>query len=364
MTTQVEARPAQSLAPVVDDMSIYVVGGRQPNTSGVLQEAEDAERLGFRRVWLSERLTTKESGVILSAAGARTTRLGLGTGAISATSRLPVVIASMGASLHSVHGPRFTLGIGRGLDTAYVGHGFTMPSYSALIDCADMVRRLWRGETIDYDGPLGSFHGLRMVDLPEGPPPEIYFVHLGGPKASKVAAHPVFDGAVLTDFLSVDACHNSVQATEAECERIGRDRDSLRIVQCVVTAPELDEHETRRLVHARIVGILDYVQMADHLLTLNGWEESVKNEVLAHPKLQGNELNADQSFLLTDVMDVSTLIPDTWIQESAAVGTVAECVRSVQRWRDAGADEIAVYASTPAQNADLIGAWRERPEAR
>jgi hypothetical protein len=32
----------------------------------------------------------------------------------------------------------------------------------------------------------------------------------------------------------------------------------------------------------------------------------------------------------------------------------------LQEYRDAGVDEIAIYASTPAENAALVSAWRAR----
>jgi hypothetical protein len=38
-------------------------------------------------------------------------------------------------------------------------------------------------------------------------------------------------------------------------------------------------------------------------------------------------------------------------------------VRTLQDFRDAGADEVTTYGSTPAQNAELIAAWRTRPQA-
>jgi hypothetical protein len=36
----------------------------------------------------------------------------------------------------------------------------------------------------------------------------------------------------------------------------------------------------------------------------------------------------------------------------------------MQAYRDAGADEISTYGSTPAENAGLIRAWREHSRAR
>jgi hypothetical protein len=51
------------------------------------------------------------------------------------------------------------------------------------------------------------------------------------------------------------------------------------------------------------------------------------------------------------------------VLDCSAIGTVDECVSSLQRFIDAGADEVTTYGSTPRQNAALIEAWRRRPEA-
>jgi alkanesulfonate monooxygenase SsuD/methylene tetrahydromethanopterin reductase-like flavin-dependent oxidoreductase (luciferase family) len=78
-----------------------------------LDDAVEAERLGFRRVFLSERYNLKEAGVLLGGVGARTTRLGLATGVVALRTRHPLMMVAMGATLHAAFGPRFVLGIGR-----------------------------------------------------------------------------------------------------------------------------------------------------------------------------------------------------------------------------------------------------------
>jgi hypothetical protein len=42
------------------------------------------------------------------------------------------------------------------------------------------------------------------------------------------------------------------------------------------------------------------------------------------------------------------------------MGSLDECLASLTEFKDAGADEIAMYGSTPAQNAKLLEAWRNR----
>jgi hypothetical protein len=59
-----------------------------------------------------------------------------------------------------------------------------------------------------------------------------------------------------------------------------------------------------------------------------------------------------------------SVIPWSWVLDCSAIGSVDECVTSLQRFIDAGADEVTTYGSTPRQNDALIEAWRKRPQAQ
>jgi hypothetical protein len=73
---------------------------------------------------------------------------------------------------------------------------------------------------------------------------------------------------------------------------------------------------------------------------------------------------ADVAFHRIELLEPARLIPDEWMQQTSALGSVPNCVAKLQQFRDAGADEIATYGSTPGQNAELIDAWRDRILAR
>ena len=169
-------------AEPVDDLGIMLVTGRVKNPQAAIQEAEDAERLGFRRVFVSERFDLKEVGALLGGVGARTKRIDFGTAALAVGSRHPLVTAAMGATLQSMYGPRFVLGLGRSDAAHFVDQGMNEASYDALVDYANIIRRLWAGESVAYDGELGNFRELRMADPLEGTPPQIWSIMLGGPK--------------------------------------------------------------------------------------------------------------------------------------------------------------------------------------
>jgi hypothetical protein len=58
-----------------------------------------------------------------------------------------------------------------------------------------------------------------------------------------------------------------------------------------------------------------------------------------------------------------SVLPWEWMLDCSAIGSVDECVTSLQRFIDAGVDEVATYGSTPQQNAALAAAWNVRPQA-
>lgn len=359
----------ESLAPVADDFSAFVIAGRVKNkpspgsetaartpVQGV-QDGVDAEALGFRRVFLSERWNLKEASVILSAIGAKTSRVELGTGLISTASRHPLHTAAFGATMHAVHGPRFVLGLGRGDDGVLKGTGLRAAGFQAFGDYADIVRRLWRGEKVTYDGPAGKFENIALGDLPDGPPPKIWFGTFGLPLAAKCAAKH-FDGVLLIPNMTPEATAESVRRIRSECEKIGRDPKSIRIAQCVITAPDLDETETRQLAHARAVTYLQAPGYGDALVKLNHWDPAVLQRLKEHRQFQGATAIADAAFHRSELTEPAKLVPDGWMTESCALGTVERCLAQLRRFRDAGADEVVSYGSTPRQNARLLQAWR------
>ena len=107
-----------------------------------IQDAVEAERLGFRAVFLSERWDIKQADVILSGAAALTSRVELGTAMVCPPTRQPWLMAALAATMQACYGPRFTLGLGRGTDAIWYYMGLRMPSYAEMADYVDILRLL------------------------------------------------------------------------------------------------------------------------------------------------------------------------------------------------------------------------------
>lgn len=362
-----------ALASVVDTLSAYLVAGRvtsvppaDPNDeTGARTPAQgiadgvEAERLGFRRVFFSERWNLKEASVVLGAVGAQTTRVDLATGLVSPARRHVLHMAAFGATMHACFGPRFVLGLGRG-DHSYLRHeGLKTAGFDGLCDYVEILRKLWGGETVTYDGPAGRHDAIKLGDRYEGPAPQVWYGTFGLPLAARAVAR-AFDGVLLPPMYTPEATAAAVTRLHAACETIDRDPASLRICQCVVTAPDLSDDESRALAHARAVTYLQAPEYGNSLAKANGWDVGKVEELRAHAQLVRASEMADTAFHRVDLMEPARLVPDAWMDESCAFGSADECVTQLQRFLDAGADEVTTYGSTPGQNAGLIARWRER----
>ena len=360
---------------MIDDLSAYIIAGRvraQPSevseTAGRtprqgVQDGVEAERIGFRRVFLSERWNLKEAGALLGGVAALTSEIGLATGVIPPNARHPQHAAAFASTMQAAYGPRFILGLGRGVPDSTVRGSDRAGPYDALEDYVGIIRALWRGELVDYEGPAGSFAGMRMEDRHDGPDPEIWFGTFGMPKGARTSAR-VMDGVVLIPNLTPDATRACVERLRQACEHAGRDPASLRIAASLVTAPELGDTETREICHARALTYLQTPGWGETLCGMNGWDLDKLAEIRSHPSLQGHGTIADNVFHRSELGEPASAVPDAWMLDSCAIGTVAECADRFQRYRDAGVDEIVTYGSTPGQNAALAGEWEQRRAVR
>jgi probable F420-dependent oxidoreductase len=348
------------MTAVVDDMSITIIPGRVTDSSVAIAQAQEAERLGFERAWLPERYNIKEAGVLMGAMAASTSRIGVGTGPLSISARPPIVTASLAMTMQSVFGERFVLGVGRSNAAWLAGHGFTKVSFQGLIDHADIIKRLMRGEVVTYDGAAGRYDGAHMIDLPEEAPPPIVYFHLGGPKASEAAAHPVWDQIAFCNLMSAESMAISIRQTREAVERQGRDPDALHFIAPVTSAPEFDEEGVLTMCAARIVIGLQLPEMGKRLAEANGWDAKTMNEIRNHPQFAGmSKALIDHSFHRNGLLEPAKMVPEHWLRHCCVVGSIDECVARLRDYKDAGIDEIDLYGSTPADNAKLLAAWRE-----
>ena len=141
------------------ELGCYLLAGAAAEGPAELPaQARRAEELGLGTAFVSERWNVKEAAALTGAACAVTDRIQIATAATNHNTRHPLITASWATTLHRLSGGRFTLGVGRGIGALYQAFGIPPVTTAQLADFADVLRRLWRGETIvNYDGPLGEY---------------------------------------------------------------------------------------------------------------------------------------------------------------------------------------------------------------
>src|SRR6202161_1079179 len=188
-------------------LGAYVLPGAAHDPVSGIAQAQATERMGFGTVWIGERYDTKDLGALGGALSQVTRRVQVAAGITHPYLRHPMVLASMGQTLQALTGGRFRLGLGRSAAWRWTAYGVPRPTLAAPAGIPRILRRLWDGETVDYDGPLGRFPRLRLpVVLPAAPPPLLLAAI--GPKTIALAGR-CYDGVILHPLLTPEAVRRS-----------------------------------------------------------------------------------------------------------------------------------------------------------
>jgi probable F420-dependent oxidoreductase len=339
------------------DLSVYVLPGRVTDPLAGVAEAAAAEAAGFGTVYVSERLDLKDAAVTCGALVATTRSINIGTAIIHQSTRHPLAIASMAATLQTISRGRFVLGMGRGLGALAPSLGTPPPTLDSLEHLVSVLRRLWAGERITEQGPAGNFRGLRFSDLLAGDPPPVLLGTIG-PKGLDLAGR-AFDGVILHPFLTTDAVQRSADRVRRAAEQAGRDPSQLRIVSTLVAAPGLSPERENIAVHARAVSYFQVRGLGEMLVAANGWNPGILQHLRDHPTLAGKGI-ADTSLGRHSLVDAAEALPAEWMTSGAAIGTTAACVERAKQYRRHGADEILIHGALPTEAAPLATAWATR----
>ncbi len=341
--------PAVSRFP---ELGFYTLPGHTRTPADILDEVRTAEALGMGSAWISERFDVKEAAALAGAAAAITEKLFIGTGATNINSRHPLLTASMGTTLHRLSGGRFALGVARGVGIRYDLMGMQKVSNAHLRDFADLMKKLWRGERVSYEGVLGKFPYLHMADWISDDIP-LLFVGFGPQSLAFAGAH--FDGVILHTFLSDAALARAVALIRNAAEKAGRDPHSVKIWSVLAVAHEPDEEKYLRYIVARMATYLQAPNYGELLVTLNNWDQAVLEKFRNSEIVKSMFGAIDSVATLDQLRQIRDLIPESWLP--AAVGSAEQCAARFNDQFRAGADGVIIHASKPQEFAPVLDAY-------
>ncbi len=190
----------------------------------------------------------------ITAVGERTKRIVLGTSVLTPTFRYnPAVIAQAFATMGCLYPDRVFLGVGTGEALNEIATGFTgewpdfKERFARLRESVKLMRELWWGERVDFDGEFYHLKGASIYDVPEGGVP--VYIAAGGPVVAKYAGR-AGDGFICTSGKGRELYTDKLMPAVREgAEAAGRDLDAIdKMIEIKIsydTDPDLALENTR-----------------------------------------------------------------------------------------------------------------------
>jgi coenzyme F420-dependent glucose-6-phosphate dehydrogenase len=168
----------------------------------------------------------------MAAVGERTSKIRIGTSVMTPTFRYnPAVLAQAFATMGVLYPDRVFLGVGTGEALNEIATGFRgageqdwpefKERFARLRESVDLMRQLWTGDRVNFEGEYYSTHDASIYDRPELPIP--VYIAAGGPMVARYAGR-AGDGFICTSGKGMALYTDElIPAVEEGAEKAGRD---------------------------------------------------------------------------------------------------------------------------------------------
>jgi coenzyme F420-dependent glucose-6-phosphate dehydrogenase len=168
----------------------------------------------------------------MAAVGERTSKIRIGTSVMTPTFRYnPAVLAQAFATMGVLYPDRIFLGVGSGEALNEIATGFRgageqdwpefKERFARLRESVDLMRQLWTGDRVNFEGEYYSTHDASIYDRPELPIP--VYIAAGGPMVARYAGR-AGDGFICTSGKGMTLYTDElIPAVKEGAEKAGRD---------------------------------------------------------------------------------------------------------------------------------------------
>jgi probable F420-dependent oxidoreductase len=306
----------------------------------LLPFARLAEESGYTDIWSAE-VGGADGFAVLAAAATVTNSLRLGTAIVPVFSRPPALLAMGAATVDSISGGRFVLGLGTSTSIiigSWMGLAFEKP-IARVRETIQIVRESLAGKKVSVRGETVTSEGFRLSLQPQSPPP-IYLAALG-PKMTELAGQ-VADGLILYLF-TPEGARDAIQRFHDAASKAGRDPETLDVVARIPAAIDEDD-ETLRFMMRRLTTTYAMVDVYNASLRRQGFgDESAR---IAKLWREGDREGA------------SSAVSDGMLDRLYIFGNLDQCMARLEEFRDAGIKTPVLLpvsvAGDPAERLERI----------
>ncbi len=300
--------------------------------------ASKAEAAGYDSIWMHESLFQRDVVTYIATMASATKRVRIGSGAINTFTRHPVTAATTFASLSEVSGGRVVLGLGLGSFPTVPLLGYqifpvekTKP-LQRIREYVEVVRAVWKGEKVEYDGQFFKVHNLTLGFEVKVPIP--VFIATLSPKTQAFAAS-VADGVILSPALNTAwgtrRMVEHVKEGEAACGR------KVEKASYMLTSVDPDPDKAREVIR-------------DYYFFMFQLSDVVRPEVLAPYGVTEEMLEPmKEAYKKGDVPAAKKLIPDAAIEALTICGDADHALQRIEEYRKSG---VTLPILMPIGNVD------------
>jgi F420-dependent oxidoreductase-like protein len=299
--------------------------------------AREADRLGYAAVWVAEAYGSDAVSVLAWIAG-QTERIDVGSAVLQIPARTPAMTAMTAATLDTLSGGRFRLGLGvSGPQVSEGWHGvrFAKPLQRTR-EYVEIVRRAMSGGTVAHDGqfytlplPDGPGKALKLGFHPLRERVPLYLAAVG-PKNLELAGE-VADGW-LAVFLAPEFAGEQLAAIAAGRAKVGAELDGFDVVPAVPVVVGDDVAQCAELVRwyaALYVG------------GMGSREQNFYNQLATRMGYGDAAREVQDLYLTKRQRDAAAAVPLEFIDRTSLLGPVDRIAEGLRRYAAAGVTTLS-----------------------
>ncbi|MFI1306184.1 LLM class F420-dependent oxidoreductase [Streptomyces sioyaensis] len=306
-----------------------------------LAVAQEADRLGYSVCWAAEAYGS-DAATVLSWVAAQTERIDIGSAIFQIPARAPAMTAMTAATLDSLSGGRFRLGLGVSgpqVSEGWYGVKFDKP-LARTREYVDIVRKAMTRERLSYEGehwtlplPGGPGKPLKLTVHPQREHIPLYIAAIG-PKNLEQTGE-IADGALLI-FPAVEHLEETALThLRAGREKAGKTLDGFDICPTLPLAVGADKD----------VSALADIFRPYTALYVGGMGSPKQNFYNQLARRMGYEKEAAEiqdRYLSGDKEGAAAAIPEQLIDQTTLLGSVERIAERMQAYAAAGVTTLSL----------------------
>ncbi len=303
-----------------------------------LAMAQEADRLGYSVVWAAEAYGS-DSPTMLAWIAGQTQRIDIGAAVMQIPARSPAMAAMTAATLDTLSGGRFRLGLGvSGPQVSEGWHGvrFAKP-LGRTREYVDIVKLAIARKPVAYDGehyrlplPDGAGKALRLGFHPPRTAVPIYLAAVG-PKNLELAGE-IADGW-LAIFFAPDAAGEYLQHIERGRSASGNGLTGFDVCPTVPVA-----------IGGDVAACADLIRpyAALYVGGMGSREQNFYNQLAVRMGYGDAAREVQDLYLDRKVRDAAAAVPQEFIERTSLIGPKARIVERIREYAAAGVGTLSV----------------------